>query len=97
MLGAEEERKNQTELQEERFARPTENTLKSRANYDAIGADGLPIRGKKVQEGDVIIGKVIPTRSTADGIPRTRDASYVVPVGESGVIDDVSCSINGDG
>lgn len=32
---------------------PTENTLKSRANYDAIGADGLPIKGKRVQEGDV--------------------------------------------
>ena len=77
----EEERKNQTELQEEKFAKPSENTIIKSSNYSAIGDDGLPIIGKVVNEGDVVIGKVIPIKSTADGVDKFRDASHKVEVG----------------
>ena len=94
----EEERKNQTELQEERFEKPGENTVsKVSSNYDAIGDDGLPILGKEVKEGDVIIGKVIPMKKTADGVDKYRDASHKVEVGGGGIVDAVKWNINGDG
>lgn len=93
----EEERKNQTELQEERFLKPTENTITKNTNYDAIGDNGLPIIGKRVGEGDVIIGKVIPLKTGIDGVDKYRDASHKVEVGGGGIIDEVKWNINGDG
>lgn len=93
----EEERKNQTELQDEKFQKPSENTVLQSSNYDAIGDDGLPILGKVVREGDVIIGKVIPLKSTADGVAKYRDASHKVAVGDGGIVDAVKWNINGDG
>ena len=91
------EKKNQAELKQEEFTKPAENTTNGKANYDAIGEDGLPIRGKRVAEGDVLIGKVIPIKNGADGVDKFRDVSHVVEVGNGGIVDEVCSSINGDG
>ena len=95
----EEERKNQTELQEERFMKPTENTIQNRQNinFDAIGDDGLPIPGKYVKQNDVLIGKAIEIKAAGDGVKTYRDVSHRVEVGGGGIVDDVKCNINGDG
>lgn len=93
----EEERKNQTDLQEEKFAKPTENTVHSTLNYNAIGDDGLPIIGKEVTDGDVIIGKIAPLKSTADGVAKFKDVSHRVEFGNGGIVDAVKWNINGDG
>ncbi len=92
-----EEKKNQAELQDEKFEKPGANTLQAAINYDAIGDDGLPIIGKKVQEYDVIIGKVLPLKITSDGTKQKRDASLKLPAGDGGIIDSVKSNINGDG
>ena len=92
-----EERKNQTELMEETFMKPTANTYNARANYDAIDDNGLPIKGKKVTDGDVIIGKAVQLKGEVDGVRRYRDASYVVGLGEGGEISEVRSGVNGDG
>jgi DNA-directed RNA polymerase II subunit RPB2 len=95
----EEERKNQTELQTETFRRPDANTVTdpSKANFDAIGDDGMPIRGKRVKQGDVLIGKSIKLNPGKDGVAKYSDVSHKVELGGAGVVDDVRVAINGDG
>lgn len=94
----EEERKNQLQdLQEERFRKPDENTINA-ANYDKIDQHGLPIKGRELKPGDVVVGKVAAIRSAnSDGITRYRDVSARVDVGGGGVVDNVVTSLNGDG
>jgi DNA-directed RNA polymerase beta subunit len=90
-----EEKKNSTDLMLETFMKA--NLISRKENFDAIGDDGLPLKGKKVKEGDVLISKGVPIKAGADGITRYKDASYVVPVGDGGIIDEVVTNINGDG
>lgn len=92
-----QEKKNQAELKQEEFRKPSDNTTNIKANYNAIDENGLPIRGRKVVEGDVLIGKVIPVKPGADDVQRFRDVSHVVEVGNGGIVDEVIHSINGDG
>ena len=98
-LLAAQERKNQTELQTERFMKPNAHTVTdpSKANFDAIGDDGMPIRGKWVKQGDVLIGKSITLNTGADRVAKFNDVSHKVELGGAGVVDDVRVAINGDG
>ena len=67
---AAQERKNQTELQTERFMKPNAHTVTdpSKANFDAIGDDGMPIRGNRVRSTRVPeIGDKVQSRHAQKG------------------------------
>ena len=92
-----EERKNQSELMNEIFSYPCENTVRQTGNYAAIGPDGLPIIGRHVKEDDVIIGKKVPEKTGRDGVKSFRATSHKVEIGGDGIIDSVMSNYNGDG
>lgn len=59
--------------------------------YDAIDANGIPVVGRMVKGGDVIIGKMIETK--VDEKP--KDVSITTRAGETGYIDKVIPDHNG--
>ncbi|MGC9037386.1 MAG: DNA-directed RNA polymerase subunit B [Candidatus Micrarchaeia archaeon] len=72
----------------------TENYLGEHA-YSKLGEDGLIEPEMRVEEGDVLIGKVSPPRFIEESIgvgsleEKVRDSSIVLKKGESGVVDSV--------
>lgn len=74
----------------EKFVRPDDKTTIGvrGKNYGAVDDDGYPIIGKRVEEGDVVIGKVIEMRNEIDG-KKYKDMSTTVRHGEHGQIDRV--------
>ena len=65
-------------------------------NYQKLDKVGIIPEGKKVQSGDVLIGKVI-TKSTKTAGEQLVDNSIVVKHGEEGVIDKVFITTTPDG
>ena len=59
-----EERKNQSSGEEERFDRPDPSLTKQmkNANYAKLGADGFVPENAYVGNDDILIGKVVPLR-----------------------------------
>ncbi len=100
-----EEKKNQSTLEEEKFCKPVKynpnGTLKTRAmksgSYDKLDDRGFVKEGSKVEEGDVIIGKVIPLKVTSPTEPKFKDASTTMRHNESGIVDWVYSDKNADG
>lgn len=100
-----EEQKNQLSLVDEIFCKPekynSNGTIKTSemksGSYDKIGEDGLPIIGKRVEGGDIIIGKVIPLKNVEVNMPEYKDASTILKTTEKGVIDKVYVNKNADG
>lgn len=105
-----EEKKNQNSLEEEKFCKPEkynpDKTLRTvgmksatkTGSYEHLDEKtGFVKEGTKVNQGDIIIGKVIPLKTTAgeDG-PQYKDASTAVRPNESGVVDWVYSNKNGD-
>ena len=83
---------------QEKFAKPEPDTLGSRGNnYIHIQKNGLPIENDFVREDDVIIGKVHPVVSEDTDRVCYKDCSTKVRANESGFIDKVFQSRNGDG
>ena len=65
-------------------------------NYQKLDENGIIKEGKKVVNGDVIIGKVI-NKSSKTSKEQLIDNSIVIKVGEEGVIDKVFISTTPDG
>ena len=99
-----EEKKNQSTLEEERFCKPERyfpnGELKTEkmkyGSYENLNEDGFIKIGAEVNANDVIIGKVIPLKNIDNG-PKYRDASTTMRQNESGVVDWVYSNKNGDG
>ena len=99
-----EEKKNQSTLEEERFCKPDRyypnGELKTEkmkfGSYENIGEDGFIKENSKVNANDVIIGKVIPLKNIDNG-PKYSDASTTMRQNETGVVDWVYNNKNGDG
>jgi DNA-directed RNA polymerase II subunit RPB2 len=99
-----EEKKNQSTLEEERFCKPDRyypnGELKTEkmkfGSYENIGEDGFIKENSKVNANDVIIGKVIPLKNVDNG-PKYSDASTTMRQNETGVVDWVYDNKNGDG
>ena len=99
-----EEKKNQSTLEEERFCKPERyypnGELKTEkmkfGSYENIGEDGFIKENSKVNANDVIIGKVIPLKNVDNG-PKYSDASTTMRQNETGVVDWVYDNKNGDG
>lgn len=99
-----EERKNQSSGEEEKFVKPTSETTKQlkHANYDKLGEDGFVPENTFVDADDILIGKVVPIRvPTGTVIPagtkRLRDVSRTIRNNETGWVDKIFKNRNGEG
>jgi len=99
-----EERKNQSSGEEERFCRPdpTETKHIKNAKYDKIAEDGFVPRNTYVTPDDILIGKVVPLRVPTGavlpaGAKKSRDVSKMPRNNESGYVDKIYKNRNGEG
>lgn len=99
-----EERKNQSSGEEERFCKPdsTETKHMKNAEYDKLNADGFIPENTYVTPDDVMIGKVVPLRVPTGavlpaGAKKFRDVSKMPRNNESGYIDKIYKNKNGEG
>jgi len=99
-----EEKKNQSSGEEERFGRPDpEMTRQLRnGNYGKLGADGFVPENTFVNSDDILVGKVVPLRVPTGmvlpaGAKRFRDVSRTPRNNESGFVDKIFKNRNGEG
>lgn len=99
-----EERKNQSSGEEERFAKPDPTLTKQmkNANYSKLGEDGFVTENSYVDTDDILIGKYVPLRVPTGmvipaGAKRFRDVSRTMRNNETGWVDRVFKNRNGEG
>jgi DNA-directed RNA polymerase II subunit RPB2 len=99
-----EERKNQSSGEEEKFVKPdTSNTKQMKhANYDKLDSDGFIPENTYVDADDILIGKVVPIRVPTGmivpaGAKRLRDVSRTIRNNETGWVDKIFKNRNGEG
>ncbi len=97
-----EEKKNQINGVEEKFCKPNNHNTKGMkpGSYDNLDEDGFAIPNRHMNGGDIIIGKVIPSkdkRNNTIDIKKYRDNSTSLRSNESGIIDKVYQNRNGEG
>ena len=99
-----EERKNQSSGDEEKFCHPDPVETKhiKNAKYEKVGEDGFVPKDVYVTPDDVLIGKVVPLRVPTGavlpaGAKKSRDVSKMPRNNESGYVDKVYKNRNGEG
>jgi len=99
-----EERKNQSSGEEEKFCRPdsTETKHMKNAHYEKIGDDGFVPKNTYVTPDDILIGKVVPLRVPTGavlpaGAKKSRDVSKMPRNNEKGYVDKIYKNRNGEG
>ena len=99
-----EERKNQSSGEEEKFCNPdpTETKHMKNAHYDKVGDDGFVPKDTYVTPDDILIGKVVPLRVPTGavlpaGAKKSRDVSKMPRNNESGYVDKIYKNRNGEG
>jgi DNA-directed RNA polymerase II subunit RPB2 len=99
-----EERKNQSSGEEERFQRPDPSMTKQMKNacYEKLGDDGFVPENAFVDTDDILIGKVVPLRVPTGmvipaGAKKYRDVSRTMRNNETGWVDRTFKNRNGEG
>ena len=99
-----EERKNQSSGEEERFVRPDPAMTKQmkNANYDKLDESGFVPENTFVNMDDILIGKYVPLRVPTGmvipaGAKRFRDVSRTIRNNETGWVDKIFKNRNGEG
>jgi len=99
-----EERKNQSSGEEERFVRPDPAMTKQmkNANYDKLDETGFVPENTFVNMDDILIGKYVPLRVATGmvipaGAKRFRDVSRTMRNNETGWVDKIFKNRNGEG
>ena len=99
-----EERKNQSSGEEEKFCNPdsVETKHMKNARYEKLAEDGFVPKDQFVTPDDVLIGKVVPLRVATGavlpaGAKKQRDVSKMPRNNESGYVDKVYKNRNGEG
>lgn len=99
-----EEKKNQSSGEEERFGRPDPEMTKQlrNGNYGKLGEDGFIPENTFVNSDDILVGKVVPLRVPTGmvlpaGAKRFRDVSRTPRNNESGFVDKIFKNRNGEG
>jgi DNA-directed RNA polymerase II subunit RPB2 len=92
-----EEEKNQLTGEEDVFCKPNKEKLlfPKPCNYSKIEEDGFVKPGTKINENDIIIGKVMPIKNNKEY--SYRDSSTSIKNNETGYIDSNYIGINGEG
>lgn len=99
-----EERKNQSSGEEERFSNPDTTITRQmkNANYDKLDDTGFVPENKFVNSEDILIGKVVPLRIPTGmvipaGAKKYRDVSKTMRNNETGWVDRIFRNRNGEG
>jgi DNA-directed RNA polymerase II subunit RPB2 len=99
-----EEKKNQSSGEEERFFRPDPLLTRQMKNarYDKLGTDGFVPENEYVDNDDILIGKVVPLRVPTGmvlpaGSKQFRDVSRTMRNNEIGWVDRIFRNRNGEG
>jgi DNA-directed RNA polymerase II subunit RPB2 len=99
-----EERKNQSSGEEERFVRPDPTMTKQmkNANYSKLDESGFVPENTFVDTDDILIGKYVPLRVPTGmvipaGAKRFRDVSRTMRNNETGWVDKIFKNRNGEG
>lgn len=102
-----EEKKNQSSLEEEKFMKPVkyreDNSLLTigmkSGSYANLNDNGFIKVGSVVKSGDVIIGKTIPLKVTNESSsePIYKDASTIIKSNEKSIVDRIYVNKNGQG
>lgn len=99
-----EERKNQSSGEEERFQRPDPSMTKQmkNSNYDKLDESGFVPENAYVDTDDILIGKVVPLRVPTGmvipvGAKKFRDVSRTMRNNEIGWVDRIFKNRNGEG
>jgi DNA-directed RNA polymerase II subunit RPB2 len=99
-----EERKNQSSGEEEKFCNPEpiETKHMKNAHYEKLAEDGFVPKDHYVTPDDVLIGKVVPLRVATGavlpaGAKKQRDVSKMPRNNESGYVDKIYKNRNGEG
>ena len=99
-----EEKKNQSSGEEERFFKPDLGMTRQmkNANYEKLGVDGFVPENEYVNNDDILIGKVVPLRvPTGSVLPagskKYRDVSRTMRNNEFGWVDRIFRNRNGEG
>ncbi len=99
-----EERKNQSSGEEERFVRPDPTMTKQmkNANYSKLDETGFVPENTFVDTDDILIGKYVPLRVPTGmvipaGAKRYRDVSRTMRNNETGWVDKIFKNRNGEG
>ena len=93
-----QESKSQLSGEDEQFRKPDFNNTKNikLGNYDKLNENGFVDVNTKIEENDIIIGKVIPIHKKSKE-KLYKDSSTSIRSNETGYIDDIITSKNGDG
>ena len=99
-----EEKKNQSSGEEERFGRPDPELTRQlrNGNYGKLGEDGFVPENTFVDSNDILVGKVVPLRVPTGmilpaGAKKFRDVSRTPRNNESGFVDKIFKNRNGEG
>ena len=99
-----EERKNQSSGEEEKFCSPdpVETKHMKNAHYDKLAEDGFVPKNTFVTPDDILIGKVVPLRVPTGavlpaGAKKSRDVSKMPRNNEKGYVDKIYKNRNGEG
>jgi DNA-directed RNA polymerase II subunit RPB2 len=97
-----EEKKSQASGEDERFCKPDFRCTKGMkmGNYDKLNPNGFMNENERVDENDIIIGKVMRSKfkqNTFNNEFIYKDNSQIVRPNETGYVDKVILSRNGDG
>lgn len=99
-----EEKKNQSSGEEERFQKPDVDLTRQmkNANYEKLGEDGFVPENQYVDNDDILIGKVVPLRIPTGmvvpaGTKKYRDVSRTMRNNEIGWVDRIFRNRNGEG
>jgi DNA-directed RNA polymerase II subunit RPB2 len=99
-----EEKKNQSSGEEERFFKPDPTLTRQmkNANYEKLGEDGFVPENHYVDNDDILIGKVVPLRvptgmTLPAGTKKYRDVSRTMRNNEIGYVDRIFRNRNGEG
>ncbi len=99
-----EEKKNQSSGEEERFQKPDPGYTRQmkNANYEKLGEDGFVPENHYVDNDDILIGKLVPLRIPTGtvlpaGTKKYRDVSRTMRNNEIGWVDRIFRNRNGEG
>ena len=99
-----EEKKNQSSGEEERFQKPDVGLTRQmkNANYEKLGEDGFVPENQYVDNDDILIGKIVPLRIPTGmvvpaGTKKYRDVSRTMRNNEIGWVDRIFRNRNGEG
>lgn len=88
--------KNHSTGEEEQFKKPLPTTHHLKPyNYDKLGEDGMVPKNTYIDDGDIIVGKVMPQKVQGQLCP--RDASMVMKTNDQGYVDMNYQGMNAEG